>query len=134
MTGSIETLDKAGYRKFGLVTSAIILGLFGLAVFTVAQRTREIGVRKVLGASVSDIVVQLTSGFTRLVFFGFVAAAPLAYWASQKWLQSFAYQAGISMWLFVGSGVLVLVIAFLTVGFQSIRAALANPVEALRYE
>jgi putative ABC transport system permease protein len=110
------------------------LGLFGLASFTMQQRTREIGVRKVLGASVAGIVLMLSKNFTRLVLVAFVVASPLAYFAMNTWLQNFAYHTEIGIGVFVWSGLLALLIALLTVSTQAIRAALANPVEALRYE
>ncbi len=110
------------------------LGLFGLAAFTAEQRTKEIGVRKVLGASVSGIVLLLSTAFTKLVVVAFVVAAPLAYFAMDRWLQDFAYRIDISWQIFLMAGLTALGIALLTVSYQSIRAALANPVEALRYE
>jgi putative ABC transport system permease protein len=110
------------------------LGLFGLATFTAEQRTKEIGVRKVLGASVSSVTLLLSRDFTKLVLIGFIVAAPLAYYAMQRWLQEFAYRTEIGAGVFLLSGLLALVIAWLTVSYQSIKAALANPVESLRYE
>ena len=110
------------------------LGLFGLASFITEQRTKEIGVRKVLGASVGGIVLLLSKEFTKLVVVAFVVAAPLAYFASQWMLQDFAYRVAISWWIFLIAGVATLAIAWLTVSYQSIKAALTNPVEALRYE
>jgi len=110
------------------------LGLFGLAAFTAEQRTKEIGVRKVLGASVGSIVMLLSKDFTRLVLIGFIIAAPLAYYAMHRWLQDFVYRTEIGAGVFILSGLLALAIAWLTVSYQSIKAALGNPVEALRYE
>ena len=110
------------------------LGLFGLASFTAQQRTKEIGVRKVLGASVGSIVVLLSKEFTRLVLVAFVVAGPMAYLAMNRWLQDFAYRADIPGWIFVAAGLAALVIAWLTVSYQAIRSALKNPVESLRYE
>ncbi len=110
------------------------LGLFGLASFTAEQRTKEIGIRKVLGASVSSIVLLLTKEFTKWVLISNLIAWPFAYYAMNKWLQNFAYHINISVWLFIISAGLTLVIAFLTVSYQSIKAALANPVESLGYE
>ena len=110
------------------------LGLFGLASFITEQRTKEIGVRKVLGASVGGIVVLLSKEFTKLVGIAFIVAAPLAYFAMDRWLSAFAYQVDLAWWIFLGAGVTALAIAWLTVSYQSIRAALTNPVEALRYE
>ena len=110
------------------------LGLFGLASYLAEQRTKEIGVRKVLGASVSSIVVLLSRDFTRLVVVAMLAAWPLAYYAMSEWLQSFAYRVDVNWMRFALAGALALLIALLTVSTQAIRAALANPVESLRYE
>ena len=112
------------------------LGLFGLASFTAEQRTKEIGVRKTLGASVASIIVLLSKEFTTLVVIAFVVAAPAALWAMDLWLGGFAYRMELmpTWWIFLGAGLGALLIAWLTVGYQSIRAALTNPVEALRYE
>jgi len=110
------------------------LGLFGLASFTAEQRRKEIGVRKVLGASVSNIVLLLSTSFTKLVVVAFVVAAPLAYFAMDRWLQDFAYRVDLSWPVFLIAGLSALLVALLTVSYQSIRAALSNPVEALRYE
>jgi putative ABC transport system permease protein len=110
------------------------LGLFGLASFTTEQRTKEIGIRKVLGASVSNIILMLSNAFTRLVLISFVIAAPIAWWAMNQWLQNFAYRQPLGLGVFIWAGLLALGIAWLTVGYQSLKAAVANPVEALRYE
>ncbi len=123
------------FGTFALLAIMIAcLGLFGLAAFTAEQRTKEIGVRKVLGASVSGIVLLLSKEFTKLVALAFIVAAPLAYFATNRWLQDFAFQVAFSWWIFVIAGLAALAIAWLTVSYQSIRAALTNPVEALRYE
>jgi putative ABC transport system permease protein len=110
------------------------LGLFGLATFTAEARTKEIGIRKVLGASVTQIVQLLSKDFLRLVILGIVIASPIAYWAMNKWLQDFAYRINIEWWIFALAGVVAIVIALLTVSYQSIKAALANPVKSLRTE
>jgi putative ABC transport system permease protein len=110
------------------------LGLFGLASFSSEQRTKEIGIRKVLGASVSGVLVMLTKDFTKWVLISNVIAWPLAWYAMSKWLQGFAYRVEMSWWVFALAGGLTMLIAFLTVSWQAIRAATANPVEALRYE
>ena len=112
------------------------LGLFGLASFAAEQRTKEIGVRKVLGASASQIVLLLTKDFTRLVGAAFVVAAPLAYFVMNRWLESFAYRVDMlnAWWIFLLAGLATLVVAFLTVSYQSIRAALTNPALSLRHE
>ncbi|GAB3967804.1 ABC transporter permease [Spirosoma terrae] len=110
------------------------LGLFGLAAFAAQQRTKEIGVRKVLGASVSNIVLLLSKDFLTLVVIAIVIASPIAWYAMNKWLQNFAYKITISWWIFAVAGLLALGIAFVTVSFQSIKAALTNPVKSLRSE
>lgn len=110
------------------------LGLFGLATFTTEQRVKEIGVRKVLGSSIASVVFMLSKDFTRLVLFSFPIAIPIAYFAMDSWLQSFPYKAPISIWIFVASCVSTLFICWLTVIYQSLRAALANPVKSLRSE
>lgn len=110
------------------------LGLFGLASFSAQQRTKEIGVRKVLGASAAGIVLLLSREFTRLVLVALVVAVPPAYFVMDRWLEGFAYQAGIAWWIFPLAGLVALTIAWLTVGYQAFRAAAANPVDTLRYE
>ena len=110
------------------------LGLFGLAAFSAEKRTKEIGVRKVLGASVINIIVMLSKEFTRLVAVAFIVAVPLSYFLMDRWLQDFAYRINIGWEIFAIAGVLALLIALLTVSYQAIRAALANPVDALKYE
>jgi putative ABC transport system permease protein len=118
----------------GLAILIACLGLFGLSSLMVAQRTKEIGIRKTLGASIPNIVFLVTKIFNKLVLVAFVLACPLAYFATKRWLQSFAYRVDVGWEIFALAGVLALVIAFLTIGFQSLKAALSNPVEALRYE
>ncbi|MFQ5569479.1 MAG: ABC transporter permease [Rhodothermales bacterium] len=110
------------------------LGLFGLASFTAEQRKKEIGVRKALGASIPQIVLLLSKEFTKLVLIAFVVAAPVAYFAMNDWLQDFAYQTSLGVGTFLIAGILALAIAWLTVSYQSVKAAVANPVESLRYE
>jgi putative ABC transport system permease protein len=110
------------------------LGLFGLSSFTTEQRTKEIGVRKVLGASVGGIVVLLSKEFTRWVIISIIIAAPAAYFIMDSWLQNFAYRIDISLWTILLAGVAAIIIALLTVSFQAVRAAVSNPVKALKYE
>lgn len=110
------------------------LGLFGLASFTAEQRTKEIGIRKVHGASISNIVFILSKEFAKWVLLANFIAWPLAYFAMNKWLQNFAYKTDIGLWVFILSGSLALFIALITVSSQAIRAAKANPIEALKYE
>lgn len=120
---------------FSILTVLVsCLGLFGLAAFTAEQRTREIGVRKVLGASVSSIVALLSKDFLKLVIIAIVIASPVAWWAMTKWLQNFAYKVNLDWWIFAGAGLLAVIITLLTVSFQSIKAALTNPVTSLRSE
>ncbi|MGH7495968.1 MAG: ABC transporter permease [bacterium] len=110
------------------------LGLFGMASFAAEQRTKEIGIRKALGASVAGVIALLSRDFFKLVLFGFLLAAPLAYFAMQRWLSDFAYRIALGPGVFLLAGALSFAIAWLTVSYQSIKAALMNPVEALRYE
>ena len=110
------------------------LGLFGLALFTIEQRTREIGIRKVLGASVAGIVSLLSRDFLKLVFFALLVAVPLAWYFSNQWLQGFYYKIDTPWMLFLLAGGLSVFIAFITVSIQSVKAALANPVESLKNE
>jgi len=110
------------------------LGLFGLAAYTAEQRTREIGIRKVLGASVSGITGLLSKDFLRLVLLSNVVALPLAAWALSRWLEGYAYRISISWWMFVVAALASVLIALATVGFQAVRAALMSPVKSLRSE
>jgi putative ABC transport system permease protein len=110
------------------------MGLFGLATLTVVRRTREIGIRKVLGASVGSVVQLLSKEFLVLVIIAALIAFPLGWWAMNKWLEDFAYKIHIAWWVFPIAGILALLIALLTVSFQAIKAALANPVKSLRTE
>jgi putative ABC transport system permease protein len=120
-----------------ITTLAIIiacLGLFGLAAFVIEQRTKEIGIRKVLGASVSGITTLLSKDFLKLVLVAVVIASPVAWWVMNKWLEDFTYRINIGIWIFIAAGVVALLIALLTVSFQAIKAAIANPVKSLRTE
>ena len=110
------------------------LGLFGLSSFMAEQRTKEIGIRKVLGAKVSVILLQLLRDFTKWVLIANVIAWPIGYYAMKQWLKNFAYQTDFDWSIFLLSGVITLLIAVTTVGFKSLRAATANPVDSLRYE
>ncbi len=110
------------------------LGIFGLASYTATQRTKEIGIRKVLGASVSSIVLLLSTDFTRLVLISFLMASPIAWYLMKEWLQNFAYRIDIGASVFIISGLVALLIAWLTVSYQSVKAALMNPVKSLRNE
>jgi ABC-type antimicrobial peptide transport system permease subunit len=122
-------------RLFAMLTILIsCLGLFGLAAYTAERRTREIGIRKVLGASISNMVMLLSKDFLILVGLASVLAFPLSWWAMYNWLEDYSYRISIQWWVFVVAGLLALVIALLTVSFQAIKAALMNPVKSLRTE
>ena len=110
------------------------LGLFGLATYIAEQRTKEIGIRKVLGASVGNIVRMLSVDFVKLVIISFVIAAPIAWWFMSTWLQDFAYRITLNGWMFLVTGLIALVVAFMTLSFQAIKAAIANPVDSLKTE
>lgn len=110
------------------------IGLFGLAAYIAFQKTKEIGVRKVLGASTSGLVWMLTTNFSKLVLMAFVLGTPIAYWAMNEWLKSFAYQTTLSPWIFLLAGLITLIIALLTVSYQAFSAARANPVKSLKTE
>ena len=130
--------DRQFNKVFSAFTTLAIfiasLGLFGLASYTAVQRTKEIGIRKVLGASVMSILVLLSKEYIKLILIAFVIAIPVANYFFSEWLENFAYRTTISWWLFALPGVLVLVIALLSVGGQTIKAARKNPVDSLRYE
>ncbi len=141
LDASIERLYQSEERFGNLFLSFAVLalfiaclGLFGLASYMTQQKTKEIGVRKVLGSSVSQIVLLLTKEFTRWVIIANIIAWPVAYFGMSRWLESFAYRIDLQLWVFVTSAVIAFIIAVLTVGYQTVKAALANPVESLRYE
>jgi len=118
-------------------TLAILLacmGLFALSAFTTAQRAKEIGIRKVLGADVAGIVGLIARDFLKLTFIAVIIASPLAWYFANSWLHDFAYRINISAWVFILAGTAAILIAFITVSFQSIKAAIANPVDSLRSE
>jgi putative ABC transport system permease protein len=110
------------------------MGLLGISLLTAQQRVKEIGIRKVNGARISEVLVLLNKSFVKWVVAAFVIATPIAWYAMNKWLESFAYKTELSWWIFALAGLLALGIALLTVSFQSWKAATRNPVEALRYE
>ncbi len=118
----------------GLTIFIACMGLFGLAKFTAEQRTKEIGIRKVLGASAAQLSAMLSANFLKLVLIACFIAFPIAGWAMYKWLQDFAYRIDVEWWIFAAAGLTALLIALFTVSFQAIRAATANPVETLRNE
>jgi putative ABC transport system permease protein len=122
--------------KYFVLISILIscLGLFGLAAYSTQSRIKEIGVRKVNGAKISEVLMMLNKDFIKWVAIAFIIATPIAWYAMYKWLESFAYKTNLSWWIFVLAGILALGVALLTVSWQSWRAATRNPVEALRYE
>jgi len=123
------------FKSFAVITTSIfILGLLGLIGFITENKTKEIGIRKVNGARISEILILLNKDFIKWVASAFIVASPIAYYAMNKWLENFAYKTTLSWWIFALAGVLALGIALLTVSWQSWRAATRNPVEALRYE
>jgi ABC-type antimicrobial peptide transport system permease subunit len=118
-------------------TLAIIiscLGLFGLAAYTAERRTREIGIRKVLGASIPGIAGMLSKDFLQLVFISCLVAFPVAWWLTNRWLRDYEYRVGVAWWIFIAAGTGAILIATITVSFQAVRAAIANPVKSLRTE
>ena len=138
---SLDNLYKSQQGTGKIISSFTILtiliscmGLFGLAAYTTEQRTKEIGIRKVLGASVASITSMLSKDFVRLVLIAIIIASPIAWFGSKKWLQDFAYRIDINVWVFVTAGILAIMIALVTVSLQAIKAAIANPVKSLRTE
>ncbi|HUH18309.1 ABC transporter permease [Albibacterium sp.] len=135
---SLYQQERNTSKLVGAATGVTIfiscLGLFGLATLTAFQRTKEIGIRKVLGATVAGIVKTLSKDFVKLVFIAIVIASPIAWWAMDKWLQDFAYRVDIQWWMFAIAGVLAILIALFTVSSQALKAALVNPVDSLRDE
>ncbi len=130
--------DKYTFQLMGYLTFLSIfissMGLFGLALFSVKSRTKEIGIRKVLGASIPSILILLEKDFAKLVLIANIIAWPIAFYAVNKWLQNFAYRIEMNYWLFILGGFIALLIAITTVSFQAIKASLANPIKALKYE
>ena len=132
-----DTEDVIGQMLSGFTYLTMLiacLGLLGLVSFSVINRRKEIGIRKVLGASVNSIVQSISVRFLKLVMIGFVIGAPAAYFLINLWLQSFAYNNPPGALIFIGSGVITLAIAMLTISYQSIKAATANPVDSLKNE
>jgi len=132
-----QSEERTGKLALTATIIAIIiscLGLFALASFTSVQRTKEIGIRKALGATVNSIVTLLSKDFLKLVIIAFMISIPFAWWVSKMWLEDFAYKIPISVWIFVSAGLGSILIAFLTVSYQSIKAAMTNPANSLRYE
>ena len=130
--------DKQFGAIFSLFTGLAIfiacLGLFGLASFMTIQRTKEIGIRKALGSTSTNIVLLLSKGFIQLVLIANLIAWPLAWWIMNSWLQSFPYRIEVNPLLFIVAGAGVVIIAFISVGFQTVKAAKVNPAQTLKYE
>ena len=123
------------FSAFALLAIIIAgLGLFGLSAFSIEQRTKEIGIRKVLGASIQQVLLLVSKEFLVLIGIAFLIAIPVTWWAMNKWLQDFAYRTNISWWIFVASGIIAIFIALLTISFHAIKAAIVNPVKSLRTE
>jgi len=123
------------FSIFTIITIVLAaMGLFGLAAFTIEQRTKEIGIRKVLGASMSSINSLLSKDFLKLVLLSILVASPVAWWFMHNWLQGFAYRIHIQWWMFAGAGLLAVIVAIVTVSYHAIKAAIANPVNSLRSE
>jgi ABC-type antimicrobial peptide transport system permease subunit len=138
---SIAWLFEKDQQAAWLMNAAMIItifiscmGLFGLAMFTAERRTKEIGIRKVLGASVVNITTMLSKDFIVQVLVAVLIASPIAWYCMNQWLQDFAYKTSIHWWVFLLAAVIALTIALLTVSFQAVKAALANPVKSLRTE
>ena len=133
ITIALRTPRPKHAREWGYVAGTGLI-LLGLVMFTISSRTKEIGIRKILGATVANILSILSKDFLKLVFIAFIIAAPVAWLAVQKWLQSFEYRTAMSWWIFLVSAGLMLFIALLTLSIHTIRAATANPVKNLRTE
>ena len=123
-------------KTFGFFTGLSLLiaalGLFGLAAFVSGQRTREIGIRKVLGASVNSILLLISADFVKLMVLSFAISIPFAWVAANRWLESFAYRIELSWWMFAAAGLLTVLVANAAIGYQSVRASLTDPVQSLK--
>jgi ABC-type antimicrobial peptide transport system permease subunit len=131
---SERKISKLANTATALAIVISCLGLLGLASFTAIQRTKEIGIRKVLGASVTGIVALLTREFILLVIISLVIAVPMAWYGGSQWLDTFPYRMDLAVWIFLVAGAISIVVAVITVGFQAVKAAIVNPVDSLRYE
>ena len=138
---SIAQLYEKDQRTGWLINTSMIIslfiscmGLFGVALFTVEQHTKEIGIRKILGATITRIVVMLSKDFVVPIIIALVISSPIAFYFMNQWLQDFAYRINISWWVFALAGLGVMLIALITVGVQALKAAIANPVKSLRTE
>jgi len=131
---SDQTMGKVLTVFTALSVAVACMGLLGLAMFTAERRTKEIGIRKVLGASVQNVVAMLSREFVKLVLIASVLAFPVAWYAMNKWLQDFVYRTDVSWWIFILASVLTMVVTLITISFQSVKAAIANPVKSLKSE
>jgi ABC-type antimicrobial peptide transport system permease subunit len=130
-----EMQVNALVKYFGLLAVVIsCLGLFGMITFNTERRTKEIGIRKVLGASIAGIVRLLSAESLKIIVVSMAVAFPLSYWAITEWMSSFAYKSPIGAWIFIVAGLLMLLVASVTISFQAVKAAIANPVKSLRTE
>jgi putative ABC transport system permease protein len=131
-----QELQMAALSNYFTAFTIVIacLGLFGLAAFTAEQKTKEIGIRKVLGASVGQVLLLLTSRFVRLVLIACVVAMPLAFYAMKSWLEGFAYRVTMEWWVFFGAAGIILMLTYLTVGIEAFKAAIRNPVDSIKHE
>ena len=118
----------------GIAILISCLGLFGLAAFTAQKRQKEIGIRKVVGASISNIAAMLSTDFLKLILVSLLIAIPFSWWAANQWLQSFAYRVRLNAEVFIITAIVIVTITLITISFQTIKAALANPVKSLRTE
>ena len=118
----------------GLAIFISCLGLLGLVTYITNQRTKEIGVRKVIGASITQIISLLSRDFLKLVLIAFIIGVPVAYWGAHRWLQNFAYKTSISAWIFIGGGLIMFAMALTVLCIRTFKAAAANPVKSLRTE
>ena len=130
-----EETEKKIFSIFSLLAILIAcIGLFGLATYSTLQRTKEISIRKVLGAMPGNIIMILSRDFLRLVIIASLIAFPVAWWAMHAWLQNFNYRTSISWWVFLLSGSMAVIIAMFTIGYQAVKASLANPIKSLKTE
>lgn len=130
-----DTKTGSVFSLFTVITIIMAcVGLFGLATYVTQQRTKEIGVRKVLGASVANIVILLSINFTKLILISFGLAIPLVYFGMNKWLEGFAYHTSIDVLTLIGAGLLTLILAWITISYYSFKIAMLNPIKSLRSE
>ena len=130
-----EQKEMQVFSSFAVISIFLAcMGLFGLVAVIIVQRTKEIAIRKIMGASVKNVVINLLTDYTKPVLIAILIAFPIAYFASSSWLKGFAYRISIHYGIFIISGLLILVIALLTISFQAVKAALSNPATSIRHE